>query len=162
MSTNRELTAYRQATVQNASPVELVIILCDLLVRDLRQVIAAIRAAGEIEERVKHSNHAFLVLAQLESQLDMENGGDTAVRLARIYSHIRAKLLEVQLTLDAAVLESQIEFLLELRNGWQQAMPAKQSTPAPAEEELTRAAIVPNANRYANLGTEMNSSSWSA
>ena len=44
MGNNRELTAYREATVQGASPVELVIMLYDVLVRDMKRVIAAIQA----------------------------------------------------------------------------------------------------------------------
>ena len=134
---NRELTAYREADVQSASPVEVVIMLYDVLARDMKRVIAAIRA-GDIEERVNQSNHAFQVLQELECSLDMEHGGSTAKALSRIYSHVRAKLMEVQFKLDPLLLERQIEMLLELRRGWVQAMAAPEwsataGTPAPAE-----------------------------
>jgi len=120
---NREVTAYREADVQGASPVELVIALYDVLVRDMKRLIAAIRA-GNIEDRVDHSNHAFEVLQQLECSLDMEKGGSTAKDLSRFYSHLRAKVLQVQFKMDPAMVERQIEMVLELRQGWVEAMAA--------------------------------------
>lgn len=118
---NRELMAYREADVQSSSPVEVVIMLYDVLVRDMRRIIAAI-GAGDIQDRVKHSNHAFEVLQQLECALDMEHGGSTAKELSRFYSHVRAKIMEVQFKLNPALLERQIEMVQELREGWVRAM----------------------------------------
>ena len=83
---NRELTAYREADVQGASPVEVVIMLYDLLARDMKRVIAAIRA-GDIQERVNQSNHAFQVLQELECSLDMDRGGSTA-KISRVSIHM--------------------------------------------------------------------------
>ena len=85
--------------MQGASPVEVVIMLYDLLARDMKRVIAAIRA-GDIQERVNQSNHAFQVLQELECSLDMDRGGSTAKDLSRFYSHVRAKLMEVQFKLN--------------------------------------------------------------
>jgi flagellar protein FliS len=126
---NRELAAYREADVQSASPVEVVIMLYDALVRDMKRVITAI-GAGDIQDRVNHSTHAFEVLQQLECSLDMEHGGSTAKDLSRFYSHVRAKVMEVQFKLDPALLERQIEMVLELRQGWVQAMGVPELSPA--------------------------------
>ena len=137
---NRELTAYREADVQGASPVEVVIMLYDVLARDMKRVIAAIRA-GDVQERVNQSNHAFRALQELECSLDMERGGSTARDLSRFYSHVRAKLMEVQFKLNPALLEKQIEMLMELRRGWVEAMATPGLTPtamvpAPADPGL--------------------------
>ena len=118
---NRELTAYREADITGASAVELVIKLYDVLVRDMERITAAIRA-GDVQDRVNQSNHAFEVLQQLECSLDIENGGSTAKDLSHFYSHLRAKVMEVQFKLNPALLEKQIEMVLELRRGWVQAM----------------------------------------
>jgi flagellar protein FliS len=135
---NRELTAYREANVQGASPVEVVIMLYDVLVRDLKKVIGAIRAS-DIQERVDQSNHAFQVLQELECLLDMERGGTTARDLSRFYSHVRAKLMEVQFKLDSAILQRQIEMVLDLRQGWVEAMGVPEAAPMtgiPAAAEI--------------------------
>ena len=120
MLMSREATAYRQTVVQTASPIEVVIMLYDALVRDLNSVIAAVRIQ-DVEERVRQSNHAFSLLQQLDLMLDHENGGDTAKELARVYSHVRARIIESQIKLDPAILERQIEFILQVRDAWQTA-----------------------------------------
>lgn len=153
---NRELTAYREADVQSSSPVEVVIMLYDVLVRDMRWVIAAI-LAGDIEGRVNQSNHAFAVLQQLECLLDMENGGSTAKDLSRFYSHLRAKVLEVQWKLLPSLLERQIEMVLELRQGWVQAMAVPESSPM----ARTSVPVEVAANPYAGV-EEGQCCGWSA
>jgi flagellar protein FliS len=107
--------------IEGASAVERVIMLYEVLVRDLKRVIDAL-AARSIEDRVNQSNHALDVLQELESMLDMDNGGSTAKDLSRFYSHVRAKILEVQLKQDPAIMERQIGMVAELREGWVAAM----------------------------------------
>jgi flagellar protein FliS len=142
---NRELTAYREADVQGASPVEVVIMLYDVLVRDMKRVIAAIQT-GTIEDRVNQSNHAFEVLQELECSLDMEHGGRTAKDLSRFYSHVRAKIMEVQFKLSPALLERQIEMVLELRQGWVEAMAAPEVSP------IVRVSVPAELAGYAEAG----------
>lgn len=161
MGMTQELTAYRQMAVQTASPVELVIMLCDTLVRDLKRVIAAIRNQ-DIEERVKRSGHALLVLQELDLMLDFENGGATAKELARVYSYVRAKVIESQIKLNPAIVERQIEFILQVRQAWQQSA---NSVKQPAS--LSPASEVPASSegassRYAVMGAATQSGSWSA
>jgi flagellar protein FliS len=150
---SREATAYRQTEVQTASPVEVVIMLYDALVRDLDRVIAAVRIQ-DIEERVRQSNHAFSVLQQLDLMLDHENGGDTAKELARVYSYVRARVMESQIKLDPAILERQIEFILQVRDAWQSSVNAAQQPGVPASED--------GRSYSAAIGNDSQSCSWSA
>ncbi len=155
---DREGMAYREADIQGASPVELVIMLYDVLVRDMKRVIAAIQT-GNIEDRVKHSSHAFQALQELECLLDMENGGSTAKDLSRFYSHVRAKVMEVQFKLDPAKVERLIQMVLELRQGWVQAT-------APPSDPSLQTEVIPlpaqlAANPYAGV-EEGRCCGWSA
>jgi flagellar protein FliS len=156
MDMTQELTTYHQMSVEMASPVELVIMLSDALVKELKQVAATIRE-HDIEARVKHSNRALLALQELDLMLDFEHGGDTAKELARVYSYVRAKLIESQIKLDPAIVERQIEFIQQIRQSWQDsANSAKLAESRVAEE-------VPAENpssRYASV--ESQSCSWSA
>jgi flagellar protein FliS len=158
MNNNRELTAYREAVLQGTSPVELVIMLYDVLVKDIQRVIVAIQARN-IEDRVHHSNHAFEVLRELECSLDMENGGTTAKDLSRFYSHVRAKIMQVQFRLDRAILEKQIEMVLELRRGWQQVLDSPSSQPTQAQRVPVMASLA--AGPYASV-EEGQCQGWSA
>jgi flagellar protein FliS len=111
---------YQNASVQSAGPLGLVILLYDRLVRDLADTAEAIRK-NDIEGRCQAGNHALQVLQHLEASLDMVNGGETALALARIYAHIRCKVLEVQFKHDPQILAQQIEMIVDLRQAWDRA-----------------------------------------
>lgn len=159
MGMSQELATYRELAAETASPVELVIMLSDFLVKDLKQVIASIRD-HDIELRVKHSNRALLALQELDLMLDFENGGSTAKELARVYSYVRAKLIESQIKLEPALLERQVEFIQQIRQAWQEsANTAKLAAPGVVRE--VPVAVEGVAGRYAGVGAEQ-SCSWSA
>jgi flagellar protein FliS len=66
--------AYRENAVRGASAIELVVILFDVAIDDMRRAASAIQT-GDIEERAKAIRHAILVLQQLQGTLDFERGG---------------------------------------------------------------------------------------
>jgi len=117
----REMT-YRSCAIAGASPVDLMIVLFDRLVADLRRAAEAIRV-GDIETRCDEINHALLVLGQLESWLDREKGGEPARLLASFYARLRAGMMQGSVTLSPALLEEQIEALIHIRSSWQQLVP---------------------------------------
>jgi flagellar protein FliS len=102
-----------------ASPIGLMIALFDRLAVDLRRAADAIRQ-GDVETRCDEINHGFLVLAQLESWLDHEKGGEPARQLAKFYSYTRAQMMRASVTQSSNLLEEQIETLLHIRTSWQQ------------------------------------------
>jgi flagellar protein FliS len=111
--------AYRRTAIEGASPLGLMIALLDTLVGDFRRAASAIRK-DDIEARCRDLNHAALVLGRLESWIDMKNGGEPSRNLSRFYTHLRAKMLEASATKSAAVLDTQIETILNVRSAWQQ------------------------------------------
>ena len=125
---------YRNSAIVGASPIGLMIALFDRLAADLRRAAEAIRK-GDIETRCAEINHGFLVLGQLESWLDRENGGESARQLATFYAHLRGKMMQASLSQSASLLEQQIEALIHIRSSWQileaaPAQPARQSQAA--------------------------------
>jgi flagellar protein FliS len=99
--------------------VGLVIALHDTLAGDLRRAAQAIER-NDIQGRCDQLVHAFKVLHQLESMLDMANGGETANKIKRFYTHVRGQILLAQFKLSAEILYKQIEIVLEVREAWQQ------------------------------------------
>jgi len=85
--------SYRTAAIGGASTIGLIIVLFDTLAGDLRRAAAAIRK-NDIETRCKELNHASLVLGQLETWIDLKNGGESASTLSRFYAYLRAKMME--------------------------------------------------------------------
>ncbi len=111
--------AYRRAAAQQASVVGLVIALYDTLAGDLHRAITAM-LANKIEERSLQLKHGFAVLTQLDSLVDMERGGQTAINLRRFYAYARQEMLRAQFACDATLLENVAGLLLEVRGAWQE------------------------------------------
>jgi flagellar protein FliS len=126
-----ELT-YRQSSIAGASSIGLMIVLFDTLVGDFRRASSALKK-NDIETRCKELNHAVLVLGQLESWLDMKEGGEPAITLSRFYAYLRAKMMEASVTKSAALLDAQIEMILHVRSTWQQL----DTSPLPMAENPT-------------------------
>lgn len=112
-------STYRNCSISGASPIGLMIALFDRLVADFQRAADALRR-DDIESRCKEMNHAALVLARLESWLDMESGGEAARDLARFYAHLRAKMLEGSAKKSAEIIEAEIGLILHVRAAWQQ------------------------------------------
>ena len=111
--------AYRRAATQQASVVGLVIALYDTLAGDLQRAKAAM-AQNNIEERSQQLQHGFTVLTQLDTLIDTERGGQTAVNLRRFYGHVRGEMLRAQFTQDSSVLKHVSLLLLDVRSAWQE------------------------------------------
>ncbi len=122
--------SYRKTAIVGASPIGLMIVLFDTLVGDLRRASGALRKS-DIEARCKELNHAALVIGQLESWVDLKNGGESAESLSRFYAYLRAKMLEAAVNKSAAILDNQIEMILHVRSAWQQL-----DTPPPQAAEI--------------------------
>src|SRR5689334_18427773 len=70
-------SSYREAAVRGATPVQLVILLYEQGIEDLRRAIIALEK-NDIEARTREINHALMVIGQLQASLDMERGGEVA------------------------------------------------------------------------------------
>jgi flagellar biosynthetic protein FliS len=80
--------AYQEANIRGASQVELVVLMYDMLIEDLRRAIEAI-SANDIEKRTRETKHAISVLEQLQTCLNMKDGGEAAQYMDRLYSLAR-------------------------------------------------------------------------
>jgi flagellar protein FliS len=125
--------SYRKSAIEGASSIGLIIALFDTLAGDLRRAAAAIRK-NDIEKRCRELNHAALVLGQLESWIDLDQGGDSARTLSQFYAYLRAKMMEASVSKSAQLLETLIDMILHVRTAWQKLDSGPQGLPGiPAE-----------------------------
>jgi flagellar protein FliS len=129
---------YCQSGARGASGLDLVVMLYDVLLDDLRRSIAAIDA-HDIESRTNELQHAMRVLEQLQGALDMERGGEPARGLDRLYSLVRGKLLEAQWKASREVLQQQIGLLTPIRDAWKQVRDQESPLPPPPPPAATEA-----------------------
>jgi flagellar protein FliS len=128
---------YQDAAVRGAAPIELVVLLYDSAIEDMRRALAAMQK-GDIEARSAGVGHALMVLQQLQGTLDFEHGGAAAKQFEQFYNLVRAKLLEAQMRNSFELMQKQVRFMSEVRDCWVQAkrilqpMPPSQLTPPPA------------------------------
>jgi flagellar secretion chaperone FliS len=108
--------AYRRGAVLAAGPAELVVILYDGARRFLRQAAAAMRA-GEIERAHVTLRHAEMIVAHLNTTLDLEQG-QVAASLRGLYEFCLRHLNTARMQQDPAMLEQVSELLGELRDAW--------------------------------------------
>jgi flagellar protein FliS len=111
---------YRQTSTQGRHPVGMVVKLYDAILEDFRRALAAVRS-GNVEERVSALNHTLLIIAELESVLDHDRGGEVAKHLKGFYRVTRAMIIEENLRARAEGLEKLISLYMPVRQAWQQA-----------------------------------------
>jgi flagellar protein FliS len=119
MKSTDTANSYQRAAIEGASPIGLIVVLFDRLVRDLRSAVTAMHE-GDIETRCRVLNHGMLVLGQLENWVDRETGGEAAETLCRFYGQIRSNMLQASVTQSTKLLDEQIELVLQVRTAWQQ------------------------------------------
>ena len=118
---------YMQTQVRSSSPLELVVMLYDGI---LRQTAAAVDAMArkDIRARREAISKSLAIISELQSTLNMEQGGDIAAQLDRLYSWMTESLMQATMTQDPGPIHDVRRILETLRDGWQQAAVAK---PAP-------------------------------
>jgi len=145
---------YRRVAVESASPAGLVILLYDRLVVDLQQAIASMRS-GSIESRCLHLKHGFQVLQQLQSMLNMEQGGAAAQSLCDFHNYAQAQMLQAQIRQSAEMLEQLIALVLQVRQAWQTV-----DAGHPRAEARQVSAGMSSPNAYAMTAEHNSSSAW--
>ena|SRR5579884_98607 len=110
---------YASESAAGLSPIGLVIRLYENIVSDLGRAVSALRE-GDIERRTRQLEHALLLIAHLQSALDMEKGGDPARMLNKFYSLQRSRILEAQIRQSGEILENVSRDFLSIREAWAQ------------------------------------------
>jgi flagellar protein FliS len=110
-------SAYRQQSVLTATPGQLVVMLYDGCLRFLHQAAHAMRA-GELVQSRERLRRAQAIIAELQTTLDLEQGGVVASRLQGIYVFCQRHLLEGSSAEDPAMIDKVAELLGELREAW--------------------------------------------
>jgi flagellar protein FliS len=113
----RGLATYRTTEIQSRTPLELVTMLYDGALRFLSAAREAI-ARNDIPARRDALNRALAVIAELQSTLNMEAGGEVAAELDRLYEYANLRLLDAAMRNDAAAVDEVRRIFEILREGW--------------------------------------------
>jgi flagellar protein FliS len=113
----RGAEAYRQTMVQSRSPLELVVMLYDGALRFLKETEEAMRRGDLIAKRDALSK-SFAILSELQSTLNVDQGGATAESLDSLYVYMINRLTEANIQKNPAPVQEVITLLTGLRDAW--------------------------------------------
>lgn len=110
--------AYRSASLEHASHLDLLLASYDALAQDLR--LAGLAAEqGHIAERCRLSGHALLLLGHLESWTQLLQEPALESSLADFYTFLRSELMRSQASPSAEHFSSLALLVCEVRAAWQ-------------------------------------------
>jgi len=111
----RAAAAYRRVESESRSPLELVVMLYDGALRFLGEASAA-AASGDLRTRARAISRTLAIIAELQSTLDLEKGGDVASQLDDLYTYITSRLLDVAIKKDVSAIDEARQLLTPIRD----------------------------------------------
>lgn len=133
---NPYLNNYQENQVKTASPEQILIMLYDGAIRFLRQAKVALEN-GERVVKLEKISRVVAILTELSNTIDFEKGGEIAENLDGLYWYMVRELTRVNVDDEMEPMNVAEDILLELREGWVQAI--EQNRPNSGEEEAAAA-----------------------
>jgi flagellar secretion chaperone FliS len=112
------LHSYRQTQVQSRTPLELVVMLYDGAIQSLATTRSAIERR-DIPARRDAVARALAIISELQSTLNIEEGGAVAVSLDELYDYAGRRLLDATMHNDAKPVDEVSRLFITLRDAWQ-------------------------------------------
>lgn len=119
MSTHNPRDTYLAATVQTASPAQLLVMLCERLNLDVERAVDALRG-GRPAEAHAPLLHAQDIVLELSASLKVD-AWDGAAGLSAVYGFLHGQLIKANMRKDLAVAESCLALVAQLRDTWRDA-----------------------------------------
>lgn len=112
-------TAYHTAEIEGISQRDLIVMLYRGTERFLLTATTAMNN-GHIPLAHEQCQKAKDIFVELISTLNMEVGGEFAVRLRALYAFFITRISEANLNKDPSKIEEILPLIAEIRNGWEQ------------------------------------------
>ncbi|MCL2875668.1 MAG: flagellar export chaperone FliS [Betaproteobacteria bacterium] len=116
----------RESDISTASPHRLIVLLFEGAETAIN--VAKVHAEqGNIAERGTSLSKAIDIISNgLKVSLDMEQGGELAVRLSALYDYMVSRLLWANMKNDIPAMKEVLSLLGEIHDAWKQIDPGKQ------------------------------------
>lgn len=133
--------SYRQVATRTASPGQLVLMLYEGAIRFLERAQAGFRLEDPVEFNTTINDNILRaqdIIRELDFSLNVEQGGELAIQLRRLYDYFDRLLLEANLRKDPAGIKEVINRITVLRDAWAAMLEQQADAPPtqPARQEL--------------------------
>jgi flagellar secretion chaperone FliS len=108
---------YQQTTVTTQNRGRLIVLLYDGAIKFLRQAVANIQA-GDFLAKGRNIRKAQDIILELNTVLDMDNGGEIANNLRSLYNFMNRHLTQANLKCDPEMIQDVIRILETLSQSW--------------------------------------------
>lgn len=125
----RGAAAYRQTSVQSSSPLQLVVLLYDGAIRHMSAARDAM-SRRDLVARRDGLSRAMAIIAELQSTLNIKDGGAVAQSLDQLYVYVLELIVQANMRNDPRPLDEAERLLGPLRDAWAQVA---SGAPAPAQ-----------------------------
>lgn len=122
----RKANPYRQTKLKTATPLQRVILCYDGILKDLNGAIALLAepSPSQIEAINNKFIHANKIVVELKMALDLEQGGEVAENLDRLYEYWITRISEANVHKDAEIAREIAGLVSDIRESWVQAQTA--------------------------------------
>jgi len=124
---------YRTNAVMTATPGQLVLMLYDGALKFLELAKYAFAQPPETPHRIAEINQHLLkaqaIITELQSGLNLQEGGEFAQTMNRLYSYHNRRLFEANLRKDPAPVAEVERLLREIRNAWAEMLTSHAGNP---------------------------------
>jgi len=114
--------AYRQTSTLTAPPGRIILMLYDGALRYLDAAVVGLTLDDPAESNMKVSNNllkAQQIFRELDHVLDLDQGGELASTLSRLYDYFDRRIQNSNLTKTRDGIDEVTGLLTELRDSWQ-------------------------------------------
>lgn len=112
---------YKAMAIKTASPGQILIMLYEAAIKNVRKAIEAIEKKN-IAEKGTHIGKTHDIIIELQSSLNHELGGQIAADLERLYNYVSTQLVRANMENSVEALKN-IQVILEnLLDGWKSAV----------------------------------------
>jgi flagellar protein FliS len=125
----RGAQAYIQTQVNSRSPLELVVMLYEGLGRFVGEARGAVER-GDIAGKRAAVSRALAILSELQSTLNMTEGGELAASLDGLYTYMNGRLLDGSMKNDVAAFDETVKLAGTLRDAWAEIASRPPDAPA--------------------------------
>jgi flagellar secretion chaperone FliS len=135
------ISSYQNTTIKTATAMELVLMVYNECITTLEKAEKAFDIEGpeRIERIGNNLLHAQDCITELALSLDMEQGGEIAENLSRLYDFMTRHLSQANVKKEKTPVTEVKEMMLELRGSWEQVAQQAPSDAIP-EPEVNRSA----------------------
>lgn len=111
------LAAYQDNTVSTQNKGRLIVLLYDGAIKFMKLAIKELEA-GNYEAKGQYINRAVDIITELNAVLDMEQGGEIAANLRKLYTFMNNRLAQANAKRDPNMIRDVMKLMEELNQGW--------------------------------------------